>query len=150
MVRSNDDSIPNNNNEFLTYIGNIQPNKLKPNELNSLIDGCLNYLADNPHNQHPIDINSVTTFSDAVYLSFKSEQDAIDAANYFHGLQFGHDALESFYFDRCLAINFINGRKSADYEDTSGYYNRYHHGQANIELEVLVSNRQLKSVFINF
>lgn len=142
-------------NEYFTYVGNIQPSKMRPNELNALIDGCLNKLYQKQ--KYQIEINSVSTYSDAIYVSFKCESDAIEAANYFHGmtLRSGQEPLESYYFDRCLSLNFRKNDDKSNSENNNkssfdeGYENesaRMRFKAVKTECELLISNRQLKLV----
>lgn len=107
----------------------------------------------------------MTTYSDAVYVSFRNENDAVEAANYFHGLQLRNslEPLESFYLDRCLALGFATDRDPLYSQmansalpdealDSAEYYEpgrkRFRNvQQANVECEILVNNRQLKFDF---
>lgn len=130
----------------------MQTNGLKPNDLNSLIDGCLNQLS--KINHHSVEINSITIYNNSIYISFKTESDAIEAAAYFQNFYFKSFKLESYYFDRCLSQNFNKNEwlnsKNEDTLDNSNHGDqdqknkRFRASLSNIECELLVSNRQLK------
>lgn len=133
---------------------------MRASELNALIDGCASQLSGGGGGGSRV--NSVTTYADAIYVSFRSEQDAIDAANYFNGLVWqrtGEQQLQpqtplvSVYLDRCVAAVRGGDQESFDSSvmknveqassTTTPAANKKRF-RVNIECEVLVSDRQLK------
>lgn len=132
---------------------------MRANELNSLIDGCVNQLRRRGGGEIPT-VNSVNTYSDAIYVSFRNEQDAIDAANYFNGFKSSDFSipLVSVYLDRCVAaLRFSTADQLAGSPiraDENGIDSSSTTAAAaamakrrlriNIECEILVTNRQLK------
>lgn len=134
---------------------------MKPSELNQLVDGCLSHLSRSRGRSTPIEVNSVNTYADSIYLSFRAEQDAIDAANYFNGLKSSSEPLVSVYLETTAALRFktsgcdrvseeksIGGEVDVEtirFDNGSGGYECLKKRQrVNIECEVLVSDRQLK------
>jgi hypothetical protein len=127
--------------------------KLKPNELNGLIDEYLR--------KHKITasdaINSITAYNQSIYISFKSESSAREAASYFAQVIFKASKLDSLYLDNHLDPN-IRRRQNSSQANSKGDLNepdewtneqdtvlrskRYR--AVGSDCELLVANRQLK------